>query len=714
MNHIKLLLLLVISLIFLLGCKDEITINTREESKDGQMVYGRSSDIYTLPAVLHRNWKLKVEGDWMLPLAMSGNETTPLQIYLEENSLLGDRSGKVEVTTDEGETLVFDILQQGRNNDTRNIHIPGSYEKTMGTGWGYDSNSYLADSKGVKDQILNPFKISLLNQLPEYKGEVFIQDEYTSESNSFYSCGSSSVELSQSLAVEAGLELGIPYAFSLDIQARFSKSDLQSTSNKFAIFRYKYIMKRRVMNKANIMALVNDGKDIFSSGFKHYLELLRMSDSPALLKEFVDLFGNSVVLSADIGGRMDYNMTAYKTEKISKESVGISAKVGLLSLFSIAVSREESEMYRSVKENCKFSLSACGGDVSILGKAVVYNDVCGEEVMEAWGQSINESNSELMDCILIPIWELIPDRTVRARVQSYVTGKRIEEDQLILPEPSTIAMKAEIPAFNECPTLIKVAWAAGSPCIEFCEEYLPKISILNRVVIAYPIVNNCTDYQNGVFPGDGQGHKPGKITWLNGDYTYEEFSEFSPTDVVAKLYKQGDGLSLAASTGVTYAEAIIKDYYASCHGESYPLVRCKGQVFFRSDLHTSLFRKGDSAKKTYVDCNGIYYYLAGFEDEIDELPPLNWRVPNTAELSDIRENLRTTLVLGELSGLDLTSGAITSATKVNEVYTNAYLNKNLLFLKASDGLVNMSLNPPSEVPIAAPLRPIRSESFRYQ
>lgn len=664
--------LCLLGFIMLTACEDD-TITTTTPSSGQQVNLGRSCELYTLPEELTLDdWQVSLEGEWMTPLDETGKGGTPLQVYIEENSEPVNRVGRICLSRADGSTSTIDIHQLGRAEDNQTIHIPGAYEKIMGVGWGYDCNTYYGNSKGVRDQIFNPVKIQKLAE--KFPGEQLITDENISELKASTSVGMTSQELSKALGIEAGVGVGIPFAFSVDVNARFEKNDMQSSNRSFAIHRHQQLIKRRYMGVENIMALHDtENADVFTYGFKHALERLKSSGyHKDEIRNFVNTYGNTIVTRADIGGCAEYNMTVDKSRSTSTNEITVGVEVGFLSAFSISVSETQKEIYDKIQENSKYTLTARAGDVTLLAKAMLGNgDKCPESDLKNWLASIKPENAEMVDCQLIPIWEILPDERARLAVRTYITGDRISEKDLTFPEPTSIMAKADVPEFSDNPdsTLIKLAQAAGSPFIEFCREYIPTLDLLNRVTVAYPIRNNRPDYRKGIFIGDGKGHQPGYIYHHEGKQTYSAINKYGPYETLKQLYLQNFELyTEPQQEDNLYIKGESKSVTVKYQDQEYPIVKIDTTVWFRHDLQATKFRIPDIISQKnpiyfYYQHQGHIYYTHGhdryYSDRRNIMPlfcPPQWELPSNETVDFLLgkwPSSRENLYANGLSGLDL-------------------------------------------------------------
>lgn len=725
----------VIVLYTFTSCNDIAITATMEDEQlaDENIVVGRMA-CYTsmLTSGSNNTAEFSSDAEWLTFVECEdGNDS----IYIEENGEMEDRVAKI-VSKDKktGKCIQFKFRQLGRESDSTSINTPSVYNRTFGAGWGYDGNSYFGNAKGVKEQILNPIKIQILAN--KYIGEHLVSDVSVSETNSKTYAGETSQELSSAFGAQVGIGVSIPIAFSMDINARFQKSDMQSGSRTFAVNHFVHVIKRRSVGIQNIVALKEQSQDCFTYGFKQALKKLAVEDySEESLKEFIGRFGNCVVSTADIGGCMDYNLCIEKNRATTTSEVEISANVGLLSLFSVSVSNTNKDIYTRVSENSSYTVTARGGDVSKLGVALLQGSgsVSSQESLTQWISSICDENSEMVGCQLVPIWEILPDGNTSEALKRYVTKQQVKDNEYALPSPTSLKAKFAMPMFKTSEeTLIKIGYAAGQPCVEFCEEYIPSLNVLGRVRVAYPVKNGKPDYHRGIFPGDG-GHHPGYIyTKTDGSRVYEAFSDRKPTDILDSIYYADFELFDKPVNENSYVIGSISDYYLETNsneskeiGHRYPVVKVGQNVWMRKDLSESNYLSICSTPIRYVVLqdktnNRNYYKTSLFFNNVDviqALLPAGYVLPSYNDVDTL-----LTMTIGKIPYL--MEGGVSGLELINGYYldyqSNIYETDNFaLIVDDLNGKVESIMCSYTGLSVlgydntAVPIRAIRSEKFEY-
>lgn len=723
------------ALLLLMACSDNIVTAISEDrgTVAEDIVFGRMACYTSTSAVgLSNADNFSSDAEWVTFIkSRNGSDS----IYIEENGENDDRVATIQSTDNStGTTKQFELRQLGRSADNTSINTPQVFNKTFGAGWGYDGNSYYGDVKGVREQILNPIKIQLIAQ--QYAGEHLVLDEGISETVAEIYTGETSTELSSNLGAQVGIGVSIPLAFSLDINARFQKSDMQSGSRTFAVNHYKHVIKRRSVGIQNLVAIQGLSQDCFTYGFKQALRRLEAENySTEALKDFIDRFGNCIVSVADIGGCMDYNLCIEKQRATSTNEVEISAKVGLLSLFSVQVSVTNQETCKRVTENSSYSLTARGGVVSTLGTALLKGggDISSQSSLDQWIYSINSDNSEMVGCQLTPIWDILPSGKARSSIKQYVTNQQSQNEEYALTTPTSLKAKFAIPKFAAgAETLIKVGKAAGQPSVEFCEEYIPTLNVLSRVRVAYPVKNGKPDYHRGVFPGDGS-HQPGYIyTKTDGSRVYEAFGNRSYSEILDSIYYSDFELFDKPTAGATYALGNVSDYFMETYNNEskavlhqYSVVKVGSNIWMRNDLLETDYLSPCSMPIRYVvqkdDTTGRCFYKSSQSFSNSDVPqsllPVGYTLPSYNDvdtLFTITNGKNDYLTGNGISGLDLKQGYYSDyLSKTYDNGNSALMIDNLNGKVSSVKLSTNGLSVLIDERAAVPIRAIRSTQFEY-
>jgi hypothetical protein len=226
-----------------------------------------------------------------------------------------------------------------------------------------------------------------------------------------------------------------------------------------------------------------------------------------------------------------------------------------------------------------------------------------EQAFKAWLSSIyysptDGSNLGIIEFGIMPIWNLFNDSRVSTYIQEQVlvmnkqSNNSFSAEELGINTYSIDLKKLDL-SFSANGSLVKVVYADGSPFLEICNEYVPKIRTDRRVTIIYPIVDGVTRMNQGVFLGDGEGNPPAQVTFGDEDVFVTNMEDFGPNDVLTKLYMR-DGNLYASSYGAAALELdktfrTAFQYYQLASGTyKYPIVKIANLYWTREDLHEEM------------------------------------------------------------------------------------------------------------------------------
>lgn len=632
--------MLVIATGFLSACKDDDVTGESLEVNDGvtTLTWERNDGYRDLNIKTEQDWELDIDGEWMMAETIQGKGTQTVRIYCEQNDEDDNRIGSVKVRTTDGEEIKIAIEQEGilasDNNDTQVSDI----RQGCGVGWGYNGYGRYANNNDIKAQIINSVQLArIIKERPEYEGELMmVDDKSVNELSATNTVGTSTEDLSKNLSVDAGLDLGLPCGFSMNITANYDSKDMSNSEKNFSMKRYKYVFKRRIADDANLMAIIKDktiakSEVILTSGFRTAIKKLANAtgaNQETQIKDFISKYGTHLITQGDIGGRMDYTMTTDKKNVSSSSDIKAGLDVGYNAMFNININGNVhlSSIAKKLDNNYTASVEVKGGDAKILAGAV--NNIpgaCSQNDIDKWVASINDSRCTLVDFKLSPIWNIIPDSTVANMIKTYLLeGKLLKTPEgkkyqfPVINTPS--AGKFELPVINNDSTQVHTAWLAGQPVAEICKEFIPAISLQNRVTVVYPIIDNKPNYAEGLFIGDG-AHRPGTISWKkeSGKLTcnYTEDTQYELTQVLDSIFLSNNKPSGIRNKGAQYGNAstepVYFHFYKDNHLEGkekakgdYRLVKIGMDVYMREDLSAKYAPQGSSIAHKLM--NQIFFY----------------------------------------------------------------------------------------------------------
>lgn len=721
LNYYLSLLLLVFVALSNFSCKDsELTDNTPDinvPEADKTIELSRSDGTTTLQIPLSGEWTATSDGEWLTLINESGNGIDA-QVYNEQNDDDDDRSALVTYSTKDGSaTYKVAFVQKGVLSDDRNAEVVADVEIGCGAGWGYNGYGKYADVSGMKGQIVNSTQLAIIlkKYSVTYNGNLLmVDDKSVNETDAKISTGSSSSDMSKALGVNADLDLNLPCGFSMDITANYDKKDLSNSEKNFSKRLYRHIFKQRHLDANNVSALLEDDNIpekerelILSAGFRNMLKKLARtteSNRQNQVIKFVQCYGTHIITRGDIGGCYEYSMTTDKSDVSSDEDIKAALDMGYKKMFSIKGDANYDKMEKKVGSNYTSSVKIKGGNSLLLANAASnIEGGCSEADIKKWLETIKEGACTLVDFKLTPIWYIIPDTYetsdglyVADIIEEYLTTGNILKTEAFkkyqLPTVSTpAATKFELPTINDDSTQVYTAWCAGQPVAEICKEYVPALSLRQRVIVVYPIKENKPDYKEGFFIGN-EGHRAGNVMWYTeNDSVKCKFTENSDYDLGEKIdsiYISNNIISGHSTKGSGYGIAGTEPTYMRFYkGKSkdkgtYRIVKIGEQVYTRENIQSHYGFDGLSVDSmlSVIDDNGQFFYqktcLDKFGLATDTKTLTGFCLPSNDDFGKTLSSLSSyssTFMQGGVSGLDLKSyGYVKCSTVIEGHYERKY------------------------------------------
>lgn len=433
-------------------------------------------------------------------------------------------------------------------------------------GWGFDVFLEYMDLKSQRERVIDcDF---LQSEFDSDTSFLSIQTTMRSRTDMTVTSAYSLQEMSKMLT-EKSISTSNILGFKKTI-SRYSK--ITSSSLDESLFGYAVYTKTVASRNMDIgvLSYIFENDRFISSGklpfTKEFYEIYNRINSAgadgadALIAEMLDRFGTHIIVSADIGGKIDYAVTF---DKRATSDLELNSTQQARYVFGQMTSESASEELKaSVTSNIKNenSIKIYGGSSESREK-ISQNIASADqdahiypEILAEWSSSISISsvddiasnkNLDLVSFSFIPIWDLFKDNAIKGRIQ-YMVLKKSEnsncdftDEQLGLNNyyldldavPEFVTFDSESDA-----TLVKRLYVDGKPFVEACSEYVPKIRSDRRIVVLYPIVNGNTIHGQGFFMGDGEGNRPAVLSFSKGDIYVNPMEEFGYNDKITKLY----------------------------------------------------------------------------------------------------------------------------------------------------------------------------------
>jgi len=374
---------------------------------------------------------------------MSNNIHNSLSILLAAASLLGSMTSCHDDEMLEGSSLSTTRGNAGADYKTNLL-------RSYGVGYGYDATGEYASYNSVRDCVID--QQQLLLEDPN-----IFTDNYTPRVDMNVVEGFDSKDLATNLTAQAGLKIDLGIFFEAEVSATYTKSTLKTDNYSFCTINNNYIKVSRHMDPYQVRALAAKNENVLSKGFLHRINLIsklkKRSDQEMSIDTLLMHYGTHFIYQASLGGSLHFNSVFTRSSLGEASSLTIEAKAQLAGICGFDYKDQSGTGYKQRQTMTSHTLTAIGGDVTCCSAIVKANGESSssdnpdgytkidKQIIENWYKSINfdpesqyNSNVELVDFRLAPIYELIPDTGVRNLVaERFGIYRQSAEEQMPLP-----------------------------------------------------------------------------------------------------------------------------------------------------------------------------------------------------------------------------------------------------------------------------------------
>lgn len=431
-------------------------------------------------------------------------------------------------------------------------------------------------------------------------------------------------------------------------------------------------------------------------------------------------YGTHMITEADLGGKIDYVFTYKKSEYLELNTnyeEEIKYTLGQLSKNERVAGYKEVSSQKSGSD----AIRIWGGSEDsrrLLEENINNLDQTGQlnpEIMQQWMASINysdnlgsDNNLDVVRFELIPLWDIVPgefrqeflDATMQLSQRSECSlpasflGTDIYEfnvaewDNLLdfskATDDSTLCRLLYMdynPQSNDAVTGA-ITDASGTPVLQVCSEYIPKIRTDKRVTVVYPIYQQHIRLNQGLFIGDDV-YPPAKVGFHDDD-SYVSFIRDSKIGQHLKTFYYVNG-NLSLKNPVSFGglkghnPKVVSDYFYYIYNKlySHPIVKIGSNFWTRHDInHLMGFTHNPSSRHNLSDDqlkNDVlyarFYYDIGYYEQryntwqwgytpntfYEGKPNLKWYFPQPIEVESLYNYLNfnpKALFLGQQSGFN--------------------------------------------------------------
>ena len=489
------------------------------------------------------------------------------QLYAEQNDDGQWRQGTIRVQLSDGSSRRLTLGQRAATRSE--VQSKNSFYRHHALGYSYDGvyGNY-SDLKYVRCQVLNR---AVVEAVDKHEVEIIFTEDYLHDYRYKSSVSTSVVNYVQNSNFVAGADAKIVLIAGGSVQA-FCHIFEDGTEDNYILHNEREQKRAQyTLQIADLQALIQKYPALLTSSFRKAVEKLaatNVNDWKAV-DDFINIYGTHVVNATTLGARLTVDVQVNTKKFNTQEGEDLLADAAIATLFKTSLSTSAQDKNYQILRNCKCHVEVIGGDVSMLDKLVSRTFFSNEDLdslmLTGWensvifdGHDLANSNVELMDMEVWPIWELVPDKSVADRLQA-----RIQADAAIMLQllGNRNFLNAKFPypissvtcrignqnhqKFNN-PAVTDVI-VDGRHVATVCRELVPDIDSTNQVQVAYPIYEGRVKLTNGLCVHEGRVYS---VDWRNNHFKVKEQDGMTASD--GYMYLTGGVLTSASYDGVDY------------------------------------------------------------------------------------------------------------------------------------------------------------------
>lgn len=520
------------------------------------------------------------EADFVMPIGTQ-------HLYVEQNDDRQWRTATVSVTRADGTQQQLTLAQPPATRATEQ-EIHRSFLRHHAVGYSYDAvGGEYCNMNYVRCQLLNRM---VLDEVEKTSMVKLVNVDYLNRSEYSHTVFRSLVDYAQNSNFEASVSGQILFAFSGDMDTRLHAFEDGAIETYILRDERKLPKVRYTLNSPGIAFQIEKHPNLLTSSFRKALKQLAATsvDNWRAIDEFLEVYGSHVVVDAELGARLDLDIQV-ETHKFHETiNEDLLANVAIATLFKAHFEEHREDAYWEVLRNCKCKFDVTGGDTRILddliGMTTFASDGINisEATLDEWLSSVyfndndlENSNVELTKMRVVPIWNLVSDRTLKDRIRARVYNNAAIMQKLLgnrnfinvkIPYSTTEYvcrvgnMKYKFPN----PDVTDIIYA-GRHVATICLEPVPDITEKEKVRVVYPIYEGHVKLSKGLCVYNGHSYS---VDWSNNKLQvndlgalddaydgniYMNFGNLSTTKMPYAEYREGHpiiGIERPGSIGI--------------------------------------------------------------------------------------------------------------------------------------------------------------------
>jgi hypothetical protein len=467
---------------------------------------------------------------------------------------------------------VEEILQQNVSPLTRGVVDPTTVEqfrRTYGVGFSYDG--LWGEKCNLKDIRCQVFDLAKVNALSYEICEDLVLTSTDNQTKFEQTCSFSKSAYEQSVDFHADVNANL-ILINGKGEGKVSMWEGGQTNSFFCVSSAISPALSVRLEGASLAALIEDGRtEILSKNFLECCKWMETHTSELVVDSFLQRYGSHVVTYAVMGGRLDIEM---RMNLDSLLDVTDTKVLGDLSMAEIVKMKAESESHKkelNLMNSAECRISICGGDVSLIPSSMMHFNFNEKPDLSsyatAWMASIKydpddyqNSNLEMTDMEIMPIWDFIPNKEVADRVKKrvmgstadllrevgYQNGVNTEINLSIESVNCKLANSRNFQSFKNAPMVNVIC--AGRYVASICWERIEDIDPHNDVKVVYPVYDREVNLSSGMCIHNGTAYQ---VRNLRNGYSVTKVGEAQDN----KMYLNGGVPGITRFENVNYVQS---------------------------------------------------------------------------------------------------------------------------------------------------------------
>lgn len=426
-----------------------------------------------------------------------------------------------------------DVLDVGSNNQeawtsplSRAVENPlttPDFKRTYGVGYSFDGlHGEMGNLRDIKCQVLDYKKVKEASDgalIRTFSDNTSIMKKYSTFNREEYY---------QHIFFKADLEAKL-LLFNGKAEGYISLVEKGERNAFFCNVEFLSPSLQVILSKTSLSTLIQKyhQEELLTPNFREVISWMKAHQDIATVDSFLERYGTHVVTSANLGGSIAVQMRMSEdslTDIYSKKALGEAA---VMKLFKASSSSEEYKRINLMLYSADCSVKIKGGDLSMIpNEALKFS--YGEspdlsKYIGGWVGSIRhdpkdfqKSNLEIIEMSVTPIWDFIPDPTVRSLIMQRVNATAAElqkengflnnvSTSFELPQSVTCTM-GETKITCENPQTVNVI--SGERYVAtICRERIPEINPNYDVQVVYPILDRQANLLSGFCVHQGKAYR---------------------------------------------------------------------------------------------------------------------------------------------------------------------------------------------------------------